>query len=185
LIDEVMAEADEKMRRSVNHAQEEFASIRTGRASPTLVEKLKVDYYGSETLLQQLAGITVPDPRMLVISPYDRSAIASIEKAIMSSDLGLNPSNDGTVIRVMFPQLTEERRRELVKLVHHRAEEGRVAVRNIRRAGRDDLEVLKSEGEMSEDDLHRAERKLQELTDKHINEIDQALHKKEQELLEL
>ena len=185
MVDEVLAEADQRMKRAVAHTQDEFAGVRTGRASPLLVEKLKVDYYGAETFLQQLAGFSVPEPRMLVISPYDRNAIPNIEKAIRASDLGLNPSNDGHVIRLLFPQLTQERRKELVKLVHHRAEEGRVAVRNIRRASRDDLEVLESEAEISVDELRRAEKKLQEITDRHVHEIDEALKKKEQELLEV
>jgi ribosome recycling factor len=185
VVDEVLSEADQKMKRAVAHTQDEFAGVRTGRASPLLVEKLKVDYYGAETLLQQLAGFSVPEPRMLVISPYDRNAISNIEKAIRASDLGLNPSNDGHVIRLLFPQLTQERRKELVKLVHHRAEEGRVAVRNIRRSSRDDLEVLESEAEISIDELRRAEKKLQEITDRHVHEIDEALKKKEQELLEV
>jgi ribosome recycling factor len=185
VVDEVMADADEKMQKAVAHTQEEFAGVRTGRASPLLVEKLKVNYYGSDVPLQQMAGISVPEPRMLVISPYDRSSIPAIEKSIRSSDLGLNPSNDGVVIRLVFPQLTEERRKELVKLVHHRAEEGRVAVRNVRRSARDDLGVLESEAEISVDDLHRAEKKLQDLTDKHVREIDDNLKKKEQELLEV
>ena len=185
MVEEVLAEADEKMRKAVSHAQEEFAGVRTGRASPLLVEKLKVDYYGAETVLQQLAGISVPEPRMLAISPYDRTAIPAIEKAIRSSDLGLNPSNDGHMIRLVFPQLTQERRKELVKLVHTRAEEGRVAVRNVRRAARDDLGVLEEESEISIDDLKRAEKRLQDLTDRHVAEIDDALRRKEQELLEV
>src|SRR2546426_1910317 len=172
------------MKKAVTHTQEDFSGVRTGRASPLLVEKLKVDYYGSDVPLQQLAGFHVPEPRLLVIQPYDKSAIATIEKAIRTSDLGLNPSNDGNVIRLAFPPLTEERRRELVKLVHHRSEEGRVAVRNVRRSARDDLGVLEDEKDISEDDLKRAEKRLQELTDKHVHEIDDAVHRKKQELLE-
>lgn len=183
--DEVLEEADAKMKRAVSHTQEDFSGVRTGRATPVLVEKLKVDYYGAEVPLQQIAGFSVPEPRLLTISPYDPSAIGAIEKAIRSSDLGLNPSNDGHVIRLAFPALTEERRKELVKLVHHRAEDGRVAVRNVRRAARDDLGGLESEGEISVDELRRAEKKLQEITDKHVHEIDEALQKKEQELLEV
>ena len=185
MVDEVLSEADDKMKKAVAHTQEDFSGVRTGRASPLLVEKLKVDYYGSDVPLQQLAGFHVPEPRLLVIQPYDKSAIATIEKAIRTSDLGLNPSNDGNVIRLSFPPLTEERRRDLVKLVHHRAEEGRVAVRNVRRSARDDLGVLEEEKEISEDDLKRAEKHLQELTDKHVHEIDEAVRKKEQELLDV
>ena len=185
LVEVSLADGKDKMSKAIRHAQSEFAGVRTGRASSAMVEKLKVDYYGAETFLQQLAGFSVPEPRMLVISPYDRNAIPNIEKAIRASDLGLNPSNDGHVIRLVFPQLTQERRKELVKLVHHRAEEGRVAVRNIRRSSRDDLEVLESEAEISVDELRRAEKKLQEITDRHVHEIDEALKKKEQELLEV
>jgi len=185
VVDEVLSEADDKMKKAVAHTQEDFSGVRTGRASPLLVEKLKVDYYGSDVPLQQLAGFHVPEPRLLVIQPYDKSAIATIEKAIRTSDLGLNPSNDGNVIRLSFPPLTEERRRDLVKLVHHRAEEGRVAVRNVRRSARDDLGVLEEEKEISEDDLKRAEKHLQDLTDKHVREIDEAVRKKEQQLLDV
>ena len=183
--DEVLAEADDKMKKAVAHTQEDFSGVRTGRASPSLVEKLRVDYYGSEVPLQQLAGFHVPEPRMLVIQPYDKGAIGAIEKAIRTSDLGLNPSNDGSVIRLSFPPLTEERRRELVKVVHNRAEEGKVAIRNIRRATREDLGVLEEEKEISADELKRAEKRLQDLTDKHVHEIDDALKRKEQELLEV
>ena len=185
MVEEVLGEATEKMHKAVVHTQEEFAGVRTGRATPHLVDRMKVDYYGTEVPLQQLAGFSVPEPRLLVISPYDKSSISAIEKAIRSSDLGLNPSNDGSVIRLVFPQLTTERRKELAKVVHHRAEEGRVAIRNIRRSCREDLEVLEQEHEISEDELKRAEKKLQEITDKHVHEIDDAMKKKEQELLDV
>src|SRR5207249_1766458 len=165
--------------------QGEFGSIRTGRASPVFVEKLRVDYYGSEVPLQQLAGFSVPEPRLLVISPYDKNAIKAIEKAIQSSDLGITPSNDGQVIRLSFPPLTEERRKELVKQVHHRVEEGRVAVRNVRRHHKDDLEKLEREGTISEDDLARSEKELQKLTDRFVAEIDEIQRHKEQELMEV
>ena len=185
MVEDVLGEAAEKMDRAVGHTQEEFGGIRTGRANAGLVERLKVDYYGSTVPLQQLAGFSVPEPRLLVIAPYDKTAMPAIEKAIQASDLGLNPSNDGNVIRLVFPQLTQERRKELVKVVHHRAEEGRVAVRNVRRAAREDLGVLESEGEISIDDLKRAEKRLQDITDRHIHGIDDAMRKKEQELLEV
>src|SRR5213078_2149246 len=142
----VFDECRDKMRKAVAHLQEEFGGIRTGRATPGLVEKIKVDAYGSELPLQQLAGISVPEPRVLVISPYDKGSLKAIEKAIQSSDLGINPSNDGQLIRLVFPELTEERRRDLVKVVRHRAEEGRVAIRNVRREARRDLEALEHDG---------------------------------------
>jgi ribosome recycling factor len=182
--DEVIADTRDKMRKAVAHLQDEFAGVRAGRASPGLVDKLKVDYYGSEVPLQQLAGFSVPEPRVLVVSPYDKGAIKAIEKAIQTSDLGINPSNDGQVIRLSFPQLTAERRKELVKVVKHRAEEGRVAVRNIRRQSRHDLEAFEKEGELSKDELDRAEKDLEKLTHEVIAEMDQLLIHKEQELLD-
>jgi len=183
--DDVLAESKDKMAKAVSHLQGEFGSIRTGRASPVFVEKLRVDYYGSEVPLQQLAGFSVPEPRLLVISPYDKNAIKAIEKAIQASDLGITPGNDGQVIRLAFPQLTAERRKELVKIVKHRAEEARVAVRNVRRGGRHDLEAFQKEGELSEDDLDRAEKELEKLTHEFVAEIDQMAQHKEQEMLEV
>jgi ribosome recycling factor len=183
--DDVIAETKEKMTKAVAHLQDEFSGIRTGRATSALVEKLRVDYYGSEVPLQQLAGFSVPEPRLLVISPYDKGAIKAIEKAIMQSDLGITPGNDGLVIRLAFPQLTEDRRKELVKVVKHRAEEARVAVRNIRRQARHDLEAFEREGELSEDDLDRTEKDLEKVTHDFVAEIDKMLHHKEQELLEV
>ena len=185
MIDDVLLETTEKMGKAVAHTQSDFATVRTGRATPALVEKIKVDYYGSEVPLQQLAGFSVPEPRLLVISPYDKSAIKAIEKAIQASDLGITPNNDGQVIRLAFPQLTTERRKELVKVVKHRAEEARVAVRNVRRAARHDLEAFQKEGELSEDDLERAEKELEKLTHEYVAEIDSMLAHKEQELLEV
>jgi ribosome recycling factor len=181
----VFDECRDKMRKAVTHLQQEFAGIRTGRATPGLVEKLKVDAYGSELPLQQLAGISVPEPRMLVISPYDKDSMKAIEKAIQASDLGINPSNDGQVVRLVFPALTEDRRKELVKLVKQRAEEGRVAVRNIRRQARHDLEALEKDGDLSKNDLDRAEKDLEKLTHGVIDDVDQMLEHKEQELLEV
>jgi ribosome recycling factor len=183
--EEVIAETREKMRKALAHLRDEFGAVRSGRATPALVEKLKVDYYGSETPLQQLAGFSVPEPRVLVVSPYDKSAIKAIEKAIQGSDLGINPSNDGQIIRLTFPQLTEDRRKELVKVVKHRAEEARVAVRNIRRQSRHDLESFEKEGELSKDELDRAEKELEKLTHDMVAEVDQLLSHKEQELLEV
>ena len=183
--DDVLAESKDRMAKAVSHLQGEFGSIRTGRASPVFVEKMRVDYYGSEVPLQQLAGFSVPEPRLLVISPYDKNAIKAIEKTIQASDLGITPSNDGAVIRLAFPQLTAERRKELVKVVKHRAEEARVAVRNLRRTARHDLEAFQKEGELSEDDLDRAEKELEKLTHEFVAEIDQMAQHKEQEMLEV
>jgi ribosome recycling factor len=182
--DDVLAESKDKMAKAISHLQGEFGSIRTGRASPVFVEKLRVDYYGSEVPLQQLAGFSVPEPRLLVVSPYDKNAIKAIEKAIQASDLGITPGNDGAVIRLAFPQLTAERRKELVKVVKHRAEEARVAVRNVRRSARHDLEAFQKEGELSEDDLDRAEKELEKLTHEYVAEIDNLAAHKEQEMLE-
>jgi ribosome recycling factor len=183
--DDVLAETRDRMAKARDHLQGEFGSIRTGRASPIFVEKLRVDYYGSEVPLQQLAGFSVPEPRLLVISPYDKGSIKAIEKAIQASDLGITPSNDGVVIRLAFPQLTAERRKEMVKVVKHRAEEARVAVRNLRRSARHDLEAFQKEGELSEDDLDRAEKELEKLTHEYVAEIDNLAAHKEQEMLEV
>jgi ribosome recycling factor len=183
--DDVLAECRDKMAKARDHLQSEFGSIRTGRASPIFVEKLRVDYYGSEVPLQQLAGFSVPEPRLLVISPYDKNSIKAIEKAIQASDLGITPSNDGALIRLAFPQLTAERRKEMVKIVKHRAEEARVAVRNLRRSARHDLEAFQKEGEISEDDLDRAEKDLEKLTHEYVAEIDTLAAHKEQEMLEV
>jgi ribosome recycling factor len=165
--------------------KDELSGVRTGRATPALLQRVVVDYYGTPVPIQQLASFSVPEPRTLVISPFDRNAIASMEKAIMSSDLGITPGNDGTVIRLSFPPLTEERRKELIKLVHHRGEEGRVAVRNIRRHSKEELEKLEREGGISEDDLVRSEKELQKLTDKHISDIDEVVAHKDAELKEI
>jgi ribosome recycling factor len=181
----IVEECRDKMRKAVAHLKDEFGAVRTGRATPGLVEKLKVDYYGSDVPLQQLAGFSVPEPRILVISPYDKASIKAIEKAIQGSDLGINPSNDGAVIRLVFPQLTEDRRKELVKVVKHRAEEGRVAVRNVRRQARHDLEALEKDGDISRDELERVEKDLEKQTHDVIAEIDELLGHKERELLEV
>src|SRR5690349_17621425 len=172
------------MAKAVEHLRDEFSRVRTGRATPALVEKLRVDYYGSEVPLQQLAGFSVPEPRLLVIQPYDKGAVSAIEKAIQQSDLGINPSNDGQVVRLKFPELTEERRKDMVKVVKHQAEEGRVAVRNVRRHARQELEALEHDGEMSRDELDRLEKELEKLTHDTVAEIDTMLGHKEKELLE-
>ena len=185
LLDAVLGDSREKMAKAVAHAQAEFGAVRTGRASPALVERLKVDYYGTEVPLQQLAGFSVPEARLLVITPYDKGAIKGIEKAIQQSDLGINPGNDGQVIRLAFPPLTEERRREMVRSVKHKAEEARVAIRNVRRAARHDLEALEKGGDISSDELERAEKDLERVTHEFVAEIDRMLQHKEQELLEV
>src|SRR5688572_22022894 len=179
----VVEECHDKMRKAIEHLKGEFGAVRTGRANPGLVEKLMVDSYGVMVPLQQLAGLTVPEPRLLVIHPYDKNNIKAIEKAIQGSELGVQPSNDGALIRLSFPQLTEERRRELVKVVKHKAEEGRVAVRNVRRDARKDLEALAKDGDISKDDLERVEKDLEKHTHQVIADIDQLLTHKEKELL--
>jgi ribosome recycling factor len=180
-----LADAKDKMHKAILHLKEEMGSIRTGRASPALLSRITVDYYGATVPLQQLASITVPEPRTLMVQPFDKNSIQSIEKALQSSDLGITPSNDGQVIRLSIPQLTEERRKELIRVVHGRAEEGRVAVRNVRRHHKDELEKLEKDRAISEDDLMRAEKDLQRLTDQFISEVDEILVHKEQELKEI
>jgi ribosome recycling factor len=181
----VLADARERMEKAVTHAQGEFAAVRSGRATSGLVEHLKVDAYGSAMELRQIATLSVPEARMLVISPYDKSTLSAIEKAIQVSDLGIMPSNDGNIIRLAFPPLTEERRKELVKVVRHKAEEGRVAVRNLRRAARHELESLQKEGDLSSDGVERTERDLEKLTHDMVSAIDRLLSHKERELLEI
>ena len=185
LVGVALVEARDRMAKAVTHAQEEFSAVRTGRASPALIERIKVDYYGTEVPLRQIAGFNVPEARLLVVTPYDKSSIKAIEKALQNSDLGINPSNDGQVIRLAFPPLTEERRKDLVKVVRHKAEEARVAVRNLRRSARHELEGLEKEGDISSDELERAEKELERLTHEQVAEIDRVLQHKEQELLEV
>lgn len=180
-----MTEAEAKMRRAVDSLRKELSGIRTGRASTALVDRLQVDYYGVPTPLNQLANVSAPEPRLLVIQPWERGLIPAIEKAILKSDLGLTPANDGRLIRLAIPQLTEERRRELVKVVRRRIEEGRVAVRNIRREAHDDLRHLEKEKLISEDELRRSHDRLQKITDAMIAEVDQTGQKKEEEILEV
>lgn len=184
-VDSALKAATEKMDKAIAVLKDELAGVRTGRATPALLQRVVVDYYGTPVPIQQLASFSVPEPRTLVISPFDRNAIAAMEKSIMASDLGITPGNDGTVIRLSFPPLTEERRKELIKLVHHRGEEGRVAVRNIRRHSKEELEKLEREGGISEDDLVRSEKELQKLTDKHISDIDEVVAHKDAELKEI
>jgi ribosome recycling factor len=185
LVGAALEDSRDKMHKVVEHTKSEFAGVRTGRANPGLVDKLKVDYYGSEVVLQQLASFTVPEARMLVVHPFDKGALKAIEKAIQLADLGINPSNDGELIRLVFPQLTEERRRELVKLARQRAEEGRVSVRNVRRAARHELETLERDGDITADDLEWGEKELDRLTHELTAEIDRLLAHKEHELLEV
>ena len=184
-VESALADAGGKMDKAVSVLKEELAGIRTGRATPALLSRLSVDYYGTQVPIQQLASFSVPEPRTLVIQPFDKNAISAMEKAIQASDIGITPSDDGQVIRLSFPPLTEERRKELVKLVHHRGEEGRIAVRNIRRHSKDELEKLEREGAISEDDLVRSEKDLQKLTDTHVSMIDEVVAHKEQELKEI
>ncbi len=181
----VVSDAREHMEKAVEHTQAEFAGIRTGRATPALVEHLRVDYYGAETELRQLAGFSVPEARLLVISPYDKGAIGAVEKALQGSDLGITPSNDGTVIRLTFPVPTEERRKELVKVVRQKAEDGRVSVRNLRRNARHELDALLKDGELSSDEVERVEKELDRITHDQVAAIDRLLAHKEQELLEI
>lgn len=185
LVGAVLDESREKMHKAVVHAQGDFSTVRTGRASPAMVEKLRIDYYGTPVPLQQLAGFSVPEPRLLVITPFDKGSIKAIEKAIQQSDLNINPGNDGVVIRLAIPPLTEERRKEMVKVVKHKAEEARVAVRAIRRSARHDLEGLEHDGDITADDLERGEKDLERVTHDHVAEIDKMLQHKEQELLEV
>ena len=185
LLKDFLDEATARMKKSVEATRGEFATVRTGRASPHLLDRIEVDYYGTQTELRQLASIATTDARLLTLTPYDKSAIGAIEKSILESDIGLTPNNDGNVIRLQIPELTEERRRELVKVVHGIAEQGRVGVRNIRRDVMHDLRELKKEGEFGEDEERGAEEELQKLTDDAIDEIDSLLKGKEEEILEV
>ena len=185
MIDELLQDAREHMAKSVDATRGKFQTVRTGRASPNLLDRVTVDYYGSQTPLKQMAQVHAPEPRLLTIQPYDKSSIKSIERAIQESDLGLTPNNDGAVIRLQIPEMTEERRREMVKVARHIAEEGRIAIRNIRRDVMHDLRELKEAGEAGSDDEHRAEEALQKLTDEKIKELDASLKAKESEILEV
>jgi ribosome recycling factor len=185
MIDDLLADAKERMDKSVASTKHEFATVRTGRATPHLLDRITVDYYGAQTPLAQVANVAASEARMLTVTPYDKSVLGAIEKAILESDVGLTPSNDGNVIRLNIPDLTEERRREMVKVVHGVAEDGRIAVRNVRRDVMADLREMKKEGEAGADDEHRAETALQKLTDAAIGEIDSLLKGKEEEILEV
>lgn len=185
MIKEVATEAEDKMKKALEALRKDYSSMRAGRATPALLDKVMVDYYGVPTPINQMANVSVPEPRMLVIQPWDKSVIASIEKAILKSDLGLTPNNDGTVIRLGIPQLTQERRNELVKSAKKKAEDARVAVRNIRRDANDHLKAMLKDKDISEDDDKRAQEDIQKLTDKYVKEIDHILEHKEQEIMEV
>ena len=185
MINDTMRDADQKMSKAVEVAREEFAAIRAGRANPSMFAKLTAEYYGTPTPIQQLAGFTAPEARIIMVQPYDMGAMAAIEKAIRESDLSVNPSNDGRVIRCVFPELTEERRKEYIKIAKAKAEDGKVSVRNVRRNAKQDLERLEKDGEAGKDDVAGAEKRLDGLTKKHTDEIDDMLKKKEAELLEV
>jgi len=185
VIDETLFEAEEKMEKAVAVAREDLSSIRTGRANPAMFSKILVDYYGAATPVNQLASFHVADARMLTLTPYDKGSMAAIEKAIRDSDLGVNPTNDGTIIRIVFPQLTEERRREYIRVAHRKAEDARVSIRNVRRHAKDELDRLAKDGEVGEDDVARAEKELEKVTAKHVGDVDDLVKHKEAELLEV
>jgi ribosome recycling factor len=185
MIDDTLLEAEEKMDKAVSVAKEEFSVIRTGRAHPGMFSKITAEYYGAQTPLNQLASFHVPEPRMMVLQPFDKGSLGSIEKAIRNSDLGVNPSNDGQIIRVVFPELTQERRREYIKTARHKAEESRVSIRNVRRHAKDALDKMVKDSEVGEDEARRAERELEELTKTYVAQIDELLKHKEAELLEV
>ena len=185
MIDETLFEAEEKMEKAVAVAKEEFAVIRTGRAHPAMFGKITAEYYGTQTPVNQLASFHIPEPRMVVIQPFDKSSLAAIEKAIRNSDLGVNPANDGTIIRVIFPELSEERRREYIKVAHRKAEDSRVSIRNIRRHAKDSLDKMIKSGDAGEDEVRRAERELEDLTHTYVVQVDELLKHKEAELLEV
>ena len=185
MIDETLFEAEEKMEKAVAVARDDLGTLRTGRASPTMFARLTVDYYGAPTPVPQMSSITVPEARMAVIKPYDTGQLGAIEKSIRDSDLGVNPTNDGQIIRVVFPQLTEERRRDLVKQARAKGEDAKVAIRNIRRRAKEELDRIAKDGEAGEDDVRRAEKELDDLTAQHTAHVDEAVKNKETELLEV
>ena len=185
MIDDTLLEAEEKMEKAVAVAKDEFAGIRTGRAHPSMFNKITAEYYGTQTPVNQLASFHMPEPRMIIVQPFDKSSMGAIEKAIRSSDLGVNPGNDGAIIRVIFPELSEERRREYIKIARHKAEDSRVSIRNIRRHAKDSLDKLVKDGDAGEDEGRRAERELEDLTHNYVGQIDELLRHKEAELLEV
>lgn len=185
MIDETLLEAEERMERAVEHAKEEFATIRTGRATPAMFGKIVIDYYGTPTPLPQLASIAVPEPRMAIIKPYEASLVRAMEKAIRDSDLGVNPNNEGTQIRINLPQMTEERRREMIKVARHKGEEAKVAIRNVRRKAKDELDRIVRDGEAGEDEGRRAEKELEDVTHRYVAHVDEIVKHKEAELLDI
>jgi ribosome recycling factor len=185
VIDDTLLEAEEKMDKAVSVAKEDFQSIRTGRATPAMFNKIMVDYYGAPTPVNQLASFHVADAHMLTLTPFDKGSLGAIERSIRDSDLGVNPTNDGVIIRVVFPQLTEERRREFIKVARHKAEDSRIAIRNVRRHAKDALDRLAKDGEAGEDDVARAEKELEKVTQRYVAAIDDLLRHKESELLEV
>jgi ribosome recycling factor len=185
VIDDTLLEAEEKMDRAVEHAKEEFGAIRTGRANAAMFSKIIIDYYGSPTPLTQMASVGVPEPRMAIIKPYDASQLAAMERAIRDSDLGVNPNNEGTQLRIVLPQMTEERRRDMIKVARHKGEEGKVAIRNVRRKAKEELDRIVKDGEAGEDEGRRAEKDLDDLTHKYVSHVDEIVKHKEAELLEV
>ena len=185
MIDETLLDAEEKMEKAVSVAKEELGTVRTGRANPGMFSRIVVDYYGAPTPLNQLAGVSIPEARMAVVKPYDVSQLGAIERAIRDSDLGVNPSNDGTIIRVVIPQLSEERRREMVKVAKSKGEDAKISIRNVRRKANEELHRIAKEGEAGEDDVARAEKELQHVTDKYVAQVDELVKHKEAELLEV
>ena len=185
MIEETLFEAEEKMESAVEHAKEEFAAIRTGRASAAMFSKIHIDYYGSPTPVPQMASIGVPEPRMVIVKPYDASQLRAIERAIRDSDLGVNPNNEGTQLRIHLPQMTEERRREMIKVARHKAEEGRVAIRNVRRKAKEHLDRMIKDGDTGEDEVRRAEKELEDVTHRYVAVVDELVKHKEAELLEV
>jgi ribosome recycling factor len=185
VIDETLLEADDKMAKAIEIAKEDFATIRTGRANPGMFSRLTVDYYGSPTPLQQLASFQNPEARTMIITPYDKSAMAAIEKSLRDSDLGINPTNDGNLIRVSLPELTQDRRKEYIKLARHKGEEARISIRNIRRRAKEELDRISKDGEAGEDEVARAEKELEGMTRSHVDSIEELLTRKESELLEV
>ncbi len=185
MIDDTLLEAEDKMDKAVGVAKEDLAAIRTGRATPQMFAKLVVDYYGATTPINQLASLTVPEPRMAIVSPYDKSSLPSIERSIRDSDLGVNPTNDGNIIRIVFPQLTEQRRREFIKVARSKAEDAKISIRNIRRKAKEELDRLVKDGETGEDEVGRAEKELEKTTGQYVASVDDLLRHKEAELLEV
>jgi ribosome recycling factor len=185
VIEETLFEAEEKMESAVEHAKEEFAAIRTGRASAAMFSKILFDYYGSPTPVPEMASIGVPEPRMVIVKPYDNSQLGAIERAIRDSDLGVNPNNEGTQLRIHLPQMTEERRREMIKVARHKGEEGRVAIRNVRRKAKEQLDRMIKDGESGEDEVRRAEKELEDVTHRYVAVVDELVKHKEAELLEV